>query len=78
MTASPTRWPLHPRPGPLESLTSWLERLAVLCGMTTKDLLGPHNLPIGDFPIPHDLDADPPPVMLSELAKRVIRPFRTR
>ncbi|MEV8375136.1 hypothetical protein AB0P21_20530 [Kribbella sp. NPDC056861] len=28
MTAPPTRWPLHPQPGPLESLSSWVDRLA--------------------------------------------------
>lgn len=51
-------------------MSSWLDRLAVLYGMNRKDLVGPHNLAIGGMYVPHHLDADPPPVMLTELAKR--------
>jgi hypothetical protein len=37
------RWPLHPPPGPGESLTSWLARLAALYGMPASQMLR-HNL----------------------------------
>jgi hypothetical protein len=70
VTPAPTRWPLHPTPGPLESLSSWLDRLALLYGLTTKHLLGPLNLEYGGMYAPYLLDADPPPVVLTELAKR--------
>ncbi|MGO4615558.1 TniQ family protein [Nocardia sp. 2YAB30] len=39
MTAPSTRWPLHPQPEPLESLSSWLGRLAGLYRMPVKQLL---------------------------------------
>jgi len=56
------RWP---PPQPLESLSSWLHRLARLYRMPVKDLLG--NL---DVDLPADLDYDPPQVLLAELAQR--------
>ncbi|MBF6234847.1 TniQ family protein [Nocardia farcinica] len=33
------RWPVHPRPGPIESLSSWLERLAMVYHLPVKVLL---------------------------------------
>ncbi|MEV6415355.1 TniQ family protein [Kribbella sp. NPDC051718] len=70
MTAPPARWPLHPPPGQLESLSSWLDRLAVLYGMTASDLVGERNLELGGVTVPHDLDFDPPWTMLLALAQR--------
>ena len=61
------RWPLHPRPGPLESLSSWLGRLATLYGLSVKDLLT-HNLDL--LNVPWDVDGDPPTGMLTALAER--------
>ena len=71
MTA--TRWPLHPRPGPVEALSSWLDRTARLYALTAEDLLR-HNLGsasftragLGDL----DLDWDPPREILAALAER--------
>jgi len=51
----------------LESLSSWVRRLARLYRMTVKDLLG--NLDL-DVDLPADLDHDPPAVLLAELAQR--------
>jgi len=65
----PRRWPMHPRPGPLESLSSWLERLARLYNLSVKDLLT-HNLGLFDLTVPADLDHDPPAMMLTALAER--------
>ncbi len=65
----PRRWPLHPHPGPLESLSSWTRRLARLYNIQVPELLG-HNLGLVDLDIPADLDRDPPPVMLAALAER--------
>ncbi|WP_067603689.1 TniQ family protein [Nocardiopsis listeri] len=67
--SSPRRWPLHPRPGPLESLSSWLERLAELYEMPVRDLLT-RNLGLVDLRVPDDLDYDPPQAMLAALAER--------
>lgn len=69
MTAPPTRWPLHPPPGPLESLSSWLDRLAMLYAMTTKDLIGPDNAEFAPHPV-HHLDVNPPPTVLATLTQR--------
>ncbi|NKY53902.1 TniQ family protein [Nocardia vermiculata] len=33
------RWPIHPQPGPIESLSSWLERLATVYQLPVKVLL---------------------------------------
>lgn len=64
------RWPLHPRPGLLESLSSWLERLARLYGMSVRDLLT-YNLDLGDVvAAPWNLDYAPPDVLLAALADR--------
>ncbi|MDI5978235.1 TniQ family protein [Amycolatopsis magusensis] len=65
----PRRWPLHPPPGPLESLSSWARRLARLYGMQVPELLG-HNLGLIDLTIPANLDRDPPLAMLAALAER--------
>jgi TniQ len=35
----PQRWPLHPLPKPLESLSSWVSRLARQYHLPVKDLL---------------------------------------
>jgi len=43
------RWPLHPSPGPVEALSSWLGRTARLYGLAAGDLLR-HNL--GSAPSP--------------------------
>ncbi len=70
------RWPLHPRPGPLESMSSWLGRLAKLYGLSTKDLLR-HNLDLLD--VPWDVDGDPSAAMLAALAERTgVGPARLR
>lgn len=70
MTTPPTRWPLHPPPGPLESLSSWLDRLAVLYGMTASDLIGVRNLELGGVTVPYNLDIDAPEQVLVALAER--------
>ena len=65
------RWPLHPPPGEGEALTSWLNRLAEVYGMSVEDLLR-HNLtaPGADLPDQQTLDLDPPPWLLPALAER--------
>jgi TniQ len=64
------RWPLHPPPGPVESLSSWLGRLATLHGLSVKDLLT-HNLDLVDARAAlWDPDYDPPAGMLAALAER--------
>ena len=63
------RWPLHPRPAALESLSSWLGRLARLYALPVKDLLT-YNLDLLDLTVPADLDYDPPVAMLAALAER--------
>ncbi|MFC5200146.1 TniQ family protein [Streptomyces kaempferi] len=57
------RWPLLPQPGPLESLSSWLNRLADLYEMPVKELLT-RNLGLVDLAVPADLDYDPTMTML--------------
>jgi hypothetical protein len=75
MTPAPgaRRWPLHPPPGPGEALTSWLDRLAALYGMTARELLrnnlGPASALLDD-PAVTDLDWDPPFALLEALAER--------
>ncbi|GAA1914309.1 TniQ family protein [Streptantibioticus ferralitis] len=63
------RWPLHPQPGPLEALSSWLGRLAELYEMPVHDLLL-HNLGLVGLALPGDLDLDPPMAMLAVLAEK--------
>ncbi|MFB6985269.1 TniQ family protein [Streptomyces sp. NPDC056178] len=63
------RWPLHPQPGPLEALSSWLGRLAELYDMPVHELLR-HNLGLVGISVPADLDLDPPPAMLAALAEK--------
>ncbi|MFI6062439.1 TniQ family protein [Streptomyces sp. NPDC051286] len=67
--SSVRRWPLHPQPGPLESLSSWLERLARPYEIRVADLLT-RNLGLVDVAVPDDLDYDPPATMLAALAER--------
>lgn len=69
MSPPPRRWPLHPPPGPLESLSSWLARLARRYGMPVTSLLT-HNLGLPALVLPDDLDMDPPAAMLAALAER--------
>jgi hypothetical protein len=63
--SAPTRWPLHPPPGQLESLSSWLTRIADLYRMPLRELLGPNLAVLAD--IPDYLDEDPPPQLLHAL-----------
>jgi TniQ len=63
----PRKWPLHPHPEPLESMVSWLGRLASLYGLSVKDLIT-HNLDLLD--VPWDMDFDPPTTLLAALAAR--------
>jgi hypothetical protein len=65
----PRSWPLHPQPGPAESLSSWLERTACLHGLPVKEMLT-HNLGQPGLQVPELLDWDPPMVMLAALAER--------
>jgi hypothetical protein len=64
------RWPLHPPPGQLESLSSWLDRIAVLYKLTTEQLVGPRNLELAQPYPAYQLDVDPPPAVLAALAER--------
>jgi hypothetical protein len=64
----PRRWPLHPRPVPGESLSSWLGRTAARYGMTAAELLD-HDLGSPGRPLA-DLDLDPPAALLETLATR--------
>jgi hypothetical protein len=67
------RWPLHPVPGPGESLTSWLERLAKCYEMPVPQLLR-HGLSLDprvwEDPAADDLDWDPPDELVWTLAQR--------
>jgi len=63
------RWPLHPQPGPLESLSSWLDRLARLYRLSVKDLLA-HNLGQLAVTAPETVDWNPPAGILAALAER--------
>ncbi|REH31064.1 TniQ protein [Kutzneria buriramensis] len=64
------RWPVHPRPAPLESLSSWVSRLAALYGMRVEELLDDRNLDLDGAAVPYDLDFDPPETLLVALAER--------
>lgn len=68
------RWLLHPPPGPLESLSSWVERTARLYDLSAEDLLR-HNLGSASFARAArdsmDLDWDPPRGVLDALAERI-------
>lgn len=57
MTTSAARWPLHPVPGPIESLSSWLDRIAAAHGMGVQDLVA--NLDLGEAQVPANLDHNP-------------------
>lgn len=71
MTSSAAaRWPLHPPPGQLESLSSWLDRIAVLYKLTTEQLVGSRNLMLPQPYPAYQLDVDPPPAVLAALADR--------
>ncbi|MGA5134393.1 TniQ family protein [Streptomyces olivoreticuli] len=65
----PRRWPLHPPPGPLEALSSWLGRLAEPYKMPVHELLR-HNLGLVGLALSADLDVDPPMTMLAALAEK--------
>lgn len=69
--AHPTvgRWPLHPRPGVWEALSSWCDRLARPYGMSARELLI-HNLGPAGAVVPWSLDHDPPAALLAALAER--------
>ncbi|GAB2451998.1 TniQ family protein [Nocardia tengchongensis] len=67
MRAAP-RWPLHPPPGTLESLSSWLARIAEAYGVPVAELLGP-NLGVLAA-IPEMLDQESPPELLAALSQR--------
>ena len=68
------RWPLHPPPGRLESLSSWLDRIAVLYKLTTEQLIGPRNLMLAQPYPAYQLDVDPPPAVLAALSERTSVP----
>lgn len=66
-------WPGHPLPGPVEALSSWLERVARADGLSVTDLLrhnlGPSSAQLADS-VRADLDWDPPAAVLATLAER--------
>lgn len=64
----PERWPLHPAPVEMESLSSWLRRIASSYDMHSYELLE-HGLGQRELSDP-ELDLDPPRDLLEELAKR--------
>lgn len=67
---TPRRWPLHPQPGPVESLSSWLGRLAGTYGLSREELLR-HNLGPASALVDlgaDALDGDPPTVVLDALS----------
>jgi hypothetical protein len=64
------RWPLHPQPGVLESLSSWLERLARLYDLSVKDLLTRNLDLVDENPRLADLDYETPRRVLAALAER--------
>ncbi|WP_406277096.1 TniQ family protein [Nocardia sp. NBC_00881] len=64
----PARWPLHPPPGPLESLSSWVDRLARLYDLPVNQLLGPNLGVVAQLPAV--IDDDPPAEVLTALAER--------
>lgn len=64
---------MHPRPGVLESMSSWLSRLADMNGAAVKDLIGDLDL----VEVPQDVDIDQPTVMLDALTERTGVPSAT-
>ncbi|GAB2451989.1 TniQ family protein [Nocardia tengchongensis] len=66
------RWPVHLPPEPLESLSSWLTRLAGVYGLTVRELLADlcaeADVTVGT--VSGLLDIDPPPPVLAVLAER--------
>ncbi|WP_341358471.1 TniQ family protein [Georgenia sp. M64] len=67
------RWPLHPPPGDGEALSSWLNRLAEIYGLSVEELIRHDLVPPGTGPVVHDggaLDLDPPAGVLSALHRR--------
>ena len=64
------RWPVHPRPARLESLSSWVDRLCVIYGLSSKDLFGSANLEFDSTSTAYVLDVDPPHSVLTHLAQR--------
>ncbi|MTE16917.1 TniQ family protein [Nocardia aurantiaca] len=64
--SAPARWPVHPPPGELESLSSWLERLGRLYEVPVTELLGPN---LGVVKAVSDLDEDPPPEIFPALSQ---------
>lgn len=73
MSTRHRRWPLHPPPGPVEALSSWLARIAAPYGLSVPGLLR-HNLGSASAQLSDamlaDLDWDPPAAMLAALAER--------
>ncbi|MFJ9713373.1 TniQ family protein [Streptomyces sp. NPDC101234] len=67
--SGPRRWPLHPQPGPLEALSSWLGRIAEVYEMPVHELLR-HNLGLVGPSLSADLDIDPPMTMLAALGEK--------
>lgn len=64
--STPMRWPVHPPPGELESLSSWVARIAELYRMPVVELVGPNLGVLTE--IPDRLDEDAPPELLRALA----------
>jgi len=76
------RWPLHPPPGPVEALSSWLDRISRLYGLSRSELLR-HNLGPASTQLAStdadDLDWNPPTAVLVALAERTgVPPGRLR
>ncbi|WP_157255229.1 TniQ family protein [Nonomuraea typhae] len=67
------RWPLHPKPGVGEALSSWLSRLAALYSLSVLQLLennaGPASA-LARRAFDDGLDWDPPAELLDALAER--------
>ncbi|MEV0291893.1 TniQ family protein [Kribbella sp. NPDC050820] len=66
MSPTPVRWPLHPPPHPLESLSSWLERLARLYRMPVKQLIATLSPANADNTNRQDWDYRPVPPWLAD------------
>lgn len=65
-----SRWPVHPGPLEAESLSSWLRRLAMIYGLTVKDLVQ-YNLGFSRRQRQrHWLDIDPPENLLKAVSAR--------
>ncbi len=65
-----SRWPVHPSPMEGESLSSWLRRLAMIYGLTAKELVE-HDLGFQRRQRHrHWLDIDPPEKLLKAVAFR--------